>query len=56
VIGIYRGEMSQPLGLEALQLKIAAQNGKITGDFELLSKIYRYCQSAFDRTNQAVEQ
>lgn len=31
-------EISQPLGLEVAQLKIVAQNGKITGQFELASQ------------------
>ncbi|SFE52902.1 translocation/assembly module TamB domain-containing protein [Nitrosomonas sp. Nm166] len=33
------GELSPPLGLETLQLQVAAQNGKITGTFELFSKL-----------------
>lgn len=32
------GEISQPLGLETIQLKVAAQHGKITGEFKLSSK------------------
>ncbi len=32
------GEIPQPLGLETLQLKVAAQNEKITSQFELFSK------------------
>ena len=31
-------EISQPLGLEVAQLKVVAQNGKITGKFELASQ------------------
>ncbi len=31
-------EISQPLGLEVAQLKVVAQNGKITGQFELASQ------------------
>ena len=31
-------EISQPLGLEVAQLKVIAQNGKITGQFELASQ------------------
>lgn len=32
------GEIPQPLGLETIQLKVAAQDGKIAGKFELSSK------------------
>lgn len=33
------GEMPQPSGIEAAQLKVVAQNGRITSQFELISKL-----------------
>ncbi len=33
------GKISQPLGIEAAQLKVVAQDGKITSRFELISKL-----------------